>query len=129
LFVPSLRGGGAERVAVEMSNRLAMSGLRVDLLLVNREGPYDAELCAEVNIVDFGKGRAASCVLPLSRYLRKHRPEVLLSFLNHVNILAIIAKRLSQQPCAVSGWRPQQTATHPDRPLLSDGGRHHRRFQ
>ncbi|MCC5977800.1 MAG: glycosyltransferase [Salinarimonas sp.] len=96
ILVPSLRGGGAERVAVELANRLAVAGLRVDLLLVNYEGPYANELRPEVNVVDFGKDRAARCVLPLARYLREHRPATLLSFLNHVNILAIIAKKLAR---------------------------------
>lgn len=96
IFVPSLRGGGAERVAVDLANRLAIAGLRVDLLLVNREGPYEAELRAEVNVIDFGKSRAALCMLPLVRYLRRSGPEALLTFLNHVNIIAIIAKTLSR---------------------------------
>jgi len=96
VLVPSLRGGGAERVAVDLSNRFAMSGMRVDLLLVKHEGPYAGALRQEVNVVDFDKARAARCLLPLSRYLRAERPQVMLSFLNHINILAIIARKLSR---------------------------------
>jgi len=96
VLVPSLRGGGAERVAVDLSNHFAMCGARVDLLLVRNEGPYAGALRKEVNIVDFDKDRATRCLLPLRRYLRAERPQVMLSFLNHINILAVIAKRLSR---------------------------------
>jgi len=40
LFLPSLRGGGAERVMVNLVRGFAERGLRVDLVLAKAEGPY-----------------------------------------------------------------------------------------
>jgi hypothetical protein len=54
LFLPSLDGGGAERVFVQLANEFAAIGLRVDLLLAAARGPYLREVSPMVRIVDFG---------------------------------------------------------------------------
>ena len=43
LFVPSLRGGGAERMMLNLAGEFAERGLNVDLILAKAEGPYLAE--------------------------------------------------------------------------------------
>ncbi len=40
IFLPSLRGGGAERMMVNLSKGFAKCGLKVDLVLTKAEGPY-----------------------------------------------------------------------------------------
>lgn len=92
IYLPSLRGGGAERVMVTLANAFAAKGHRVDLVLVKAEGPYMAEVSAAVNIVDLGCQRVLSSFWPLVRYLRRARPASLLSALYHANLLAILAR-------------------------------------
>ena len=91
LFVPSLVGGGAERMMVNLADGFAMRGLRVDLVLVKAAGPYLAEVPKSVRIVELGSGRMATSLPALVRYLREARPAALLSTLNHANVLAVIA--------------------------------------
>lgn len=91
LYVPSLRGGGAERVMVNLANGLAARGHRVDLVLTKAEGPFLDEVAEGVRLVDLNKGRVLASLLPLVGYLRRERPDAMLSALNHANIVAILA--------------------------------------
>ena len=98
LFLPSLRGGGAERVAVKLIKGLLEEGVRVDLVLARAEGPYLAELPKGdgFRLFDLKVPRVLYALPGLSRYLRRERPAALLSFMNHANIVAIWAKKWSR---------------------------------
>ncbi len=98
LFLPSLRGGGAERVAVKLVKGLLEEGLNVDLVLAKAEGPYLAELPKHdgFRLFDLKSSRVLYALPKLSMYLRRERPLALLSFMNHANIIAIWAKVLSK---------------------------------
>lgn len=95
LFLPSLLGGGAERVMVNLANGFVKQGLAVDLLLAKAEGPYQEQVLPEVRLVDLGASRVIACLPQLVRYLRQERPSVLLSALDHANVLALWARRLA----------------------------------
>jgi glycosyltransferase involved in cell wall biosynthesis len=91
MFLPSLDGGGAERVFVQLANEFATMGLRVQLLLAAVRGPYLDEVAGPVRIVDLG-GRGVLQSLPkLVRHIRSVRPNVVLSALDHSNIVSILA--------------------------------------
>ncbi len=95
-FSPSLRGGGAERVIVNLVQGLAGRGLPVDVVLASAEGPYLAELPPTVRVVDLHSRRVLPCVLPLARYLRRERPRVLVSSMSHANVVALWAGALAR---------------------------------
>ncbi|WBX84779.1 glycosyltransferase [Sphingosinicella microcystinivorans] len=95
IFLPSLEGGGAERVMVTLANGFAARGHRVDLVLTKAEGPYRSEVSAHVNVIDLNRSRMLTSLLPLIRYLSRERPHVMLSALNHANIVAILARKLA----------------------------------
>lgn len=96
IFVPSLRGGGAERVMVTLANSFVERGLKVDLVLANAEGPYLSEVSPNVNIVNLGSHRVLASLPGLVRYLRKVRPESMLSALSHANVIAVLARMLAR---------------------------------
>jgi glycosyltransferase involved in cell wall biosynthesis len=91
LFLPSLDGGGAERVFVQLANEFVALGLRVQLLLAAARGPYLHEVAQGVQIVDLGARGVLRSLPKLVRRLRSERPNVLLSALDHSNIVAILA--------------------------------------
>lgn len=95
IFVPSLCGGGAERIMVILANGFTARGHRVDLVLTRAEGPYLSEVSDAVRIVNLNKGRVMASLLPLVRYLRRERPDAMLSALNHANIVAILARKMA----------------------------------
>jgi glycosyltransferase involved in cell wall biosynthesis len=96
-FIPDLRGAGAERAVCNLLIELAKRDPRpaLDLVLVSATGVYLKEIPAAVRIIDLGKGRAITSILPLVRYLRENRPSFLIANLSHLNITASIANRLA----------------------------------
>jgi len=95
LFVPSLRGGGAEKAMVNLARGFAERGLKVDLVLAKAEGPYLSQVPLEVRVVDLGARRVLYSLGSLMRYLRWEQPQAMLSALTHANIVAIWAKLLA----------------------------------
>lgn len=83
---------------VTLANGFAARGHRVDLVLARAEGPYLPEVASAVRVVDLDKGRVLASFLPLARYLRRERPDAMLSALNHANIIAILARKLARVP-------------------------------
>lgn len=95
LFIPSLHGGGAERVMVSLANGLAAQGVDVDLVLARKAGVYLADVSADVRIVDLNARRTLQTVWPLARYLRRARPATLMSAMNYVNVIAVWARQIA----------------------------------
>ena len=96
VFLPSLDGGGAQRVVLTLVNGMAERGLAVDLVLARAEGPFLNQLRAEVRLIDLQAGHVARSLPGLTRYLRRERPRALLSSLNYVNIIALVAGALAR---------------------------------
>ena len=90
-FIPNLEGGGAERAFVELANQFVDLGVRVDLVLVRAKGPYLSEVRPEVRLVDLQGSRTTLAVLKLCRYLRRNRPDAIISGLDTANMASMIA--------------------------------------
>lgn len=95
LFLPSLAGGGAERVAVNLIEGLEPAGHTVDVVAVSAFGEYVNQIPPTVRIVDLRAKRALTSFLPLTRYLRASKPDMLISSLGHTNLVALAALRAS----------------------------------
>lgn len=101
IYVPSLRGGGAERVMVTVANGFAQRGYGVDLVLARAEGPYLKDVTDNVRLVDLKSSRVLTSLPGLVRYLRQERPHALLSAMRHANVVAITARTLARVPTRV----------------------------
>lgn len=102
LFLPTLAAGGAERVFVNLANGLAHAGFDVTLLVgVFGEYAYRSQLEASIRVHELGKRHMRHCVLPLAQFLRRERPAVLFSALEHGNIAAVLAKEIARTPVRV----------------------------
>ena len=104
LFVPSLRGGGAERVTVELANWLSDNGIVVDLIVCEAVGSYLNEVSSQVRLLNIGEQHVRRAIPYLIRYLRTNRPDTILSVQSHANITMIISRFLSltKTPVVVS---------------------------
>jgi len=101
IFLPSLNGGGAERVMVTLANAIAARGYTVDLVLASAQGPYLKDVAPDVRIVDLKAGRVIKALLPLMHYLRKSQPVALLSAMGHANVVVLLANLLAAAPTKV----------------------------
>ena len=95
LVVPSLAGGGAERVMVNLAGSFCQIGHQVDLVVASLKQRSFLHVPSTVRVVDLNAKRTAFAVFPLVAYLRRERPKALLSTLGHANIVALIARRLA----------------------------------
>jgi glycosyltransferase involved in cell wall biosynthesis len=95
LFMPSLAGGGAERVMLTLGRAFVSRGLRVDLLVLQAEGELLDDLPSGLKLVSLGVSKPRSSVWPLRGYLRRRRPSVLLSTLSQMNWAGCLAVRLA----------------------------------
>jgi glycosyltransferase involved in cell wall biosynthesis len=96
IFLPSLNGGGAERVMVTLANAIAGRGYPVDLVLATAEGPYRNDVSSGVRVVDLQAGRVIKALLPLAHYLRRERPVAMLAAQTHANTVALLARILAR---------------------------------
>jgi glycosyltransferase involved in cell wall biosynthesis len=98
IFIPDMRGGGAQRVAMNLCRGISERGHLVDLVLAEATGPYLAEIPESVHLVDLRARRILLSLPALVRYLREEKPAALLSFLHYANIVALWARRLARCP-------------------------------
>lgn len=119
MFLPSLDGGGAERVFVDLANEFGALGLRSDLVLASSSGPYLDDVTPLVRVVDLHAPRVLRALPGLVRYLRAERPQVLISGLDHSNVVAVLAAFLAGvgTRCIVS-VRSVPAAVHREVPSL-----------
>jgi glycosyltransferase involved in cell wall biosynthesis len=96
IYIPSLRGGGAERVMVMLANAFISYGYSVDLVLCEAEGSYIKDVSVEVTIIDLGSQRVTTSLPGLIRYLRRAKPSALLSAMVHANIIAVLATYMAR---------------------------------
>ncbi len=92
LFFSNLRGGGIQRVMLNLAEGFLDAGLRVDLVIVQAEGELLPEVPARARLVDFQKRRALFALPNLITYLKNEKPISLLASQPHLNVLAILAR-------------------------------------
>ena len=96
VFFPSMADGGAERITLNLIRYIAKHyEYTIDLVLVNATGPFISQVPETVNIVDLAAKRTLSSVTGLIRYLRKNKPDVLLSGMDYVNVVALVAAKIA----------------------------------
>lgn len=92
IFVPSMEGGGAERVMMALANGISARGYQMDLVLASAQGPYLKSISPKVRIVDLQSQRVSQSLPRLRRYLRTEKPAAMLSAMNHANVIAVLAR-------------------------------------
>ena len=96
IFIPTLRGGGVQRMMLNLANNFIERGFEVDLLVSKAEGPYVSQIPSQVRMIDFQSARLIGSLPRLISYLKRYQPLVLFSAMNSPNLLAIWAGQLSR---------------------------------
>ncbi len=109
LFMSGLAVGGVQRSMLSLAHGLAARGHRVDLIVPKADGFFRSEVSPLVHLVDiehwwmrlpligwWKRTRALVSPPALADYLRREKPDVLLSASHYVNLAAIWGRRLAR---------------------------------
>ena len=115
LFIPALNSGGAERVMVTISNYLSKRGHTVEILTLNYDYSFyqidDSVIVRGMNLSIKNKGIKRKFEILYKELYRRHkfikevndfRPDVVLSFLNTTNFIALSSIKRIHCPLIVS---------------------------
>lgn len=111
-YVHSLEGGGAERVLVNLANQLAEGGVRTDIVLVSRSGPYLPLVGDKVRIVDLQGSSSLGSIKQLASYLREHQPDALVACMENACISSAFAAMLARTKAKVFMWEHITPSAH-----------------
>ena len=96
VYMQDLAGGGSERANLSLILEWRAAGHEVTLLLHTKHGELLEFVPPDLPVIGFETGRALADVPPLARYLRRARPDILLTSLDHNNIVGLMAKVLAR---------------------------------
>jgi glycosyltransferase involved in cell wall biosynthesis len=91
-IVPSMRGGGAERVMITLLNHLDRSRFDPILALVKKEGSLLDKLPSDLPIIDLNARNARYAIIKIIRLAWSIKPDVVFSTLGYLNLLIALIK-------------------------------------
>lgn len=96
VFIPSLAGGGAERVAVTLANEFAQLGHETHLVVgTTLPSKYQDEVHELVNVHLIGASRVLFAIPKLATFVRKVQPEAIISIMAYASVAMKLAVVLS----------------------------------
>jgi glycosyltransferase involved in cell wall biosynthesis len=95
IYLHDLAGGGVERQSLIIAEEFRRQGADVTLVLHRLRGQLLAEVPAGLRIVDLQSTRTLLDIPRLARFLRREKPDILLSNVDLNNIAALLAKAVS----------------------------------
>src|SRR5437899_3181603 len=101
IFLPSLRLGGTEKMTVNLVQSFVEKGVEVELILANAVGPLLSLIPSPAKVTNLRHNSVLRAIPALTRYLSQSHIPVLLSLMDHANVAALAAKRLSCTPTKV----------------------------
>lgn len=96
LLLPDFRGGGAERVMVDLAREFAHRGYTVEFVLMQATGDFLLEIEKDFAIVDLNLPRARSVAPALAKYLWQRRPDALIAAMWPLTVIAPLAARMAK---------------------------------
>ena len=85
--IPSLAGGGAERVAVQVLNALNAERWDRSMYLFEGGGPYVADVSPSIRLEVSAASSRLARWRALRRFVRRARPDVIVAFLSYLSVL------------------------------------------
>lgn len=96
IYLPDLSGGGAERLHVNLTPHFLALGYEVTFLVNRAQGPLIDLLPDACRIAILPAQRQAATIPGLVTYLQTNRPDLLITNMEHMSIMALLARRLAR---------------------------------
>ena len=96
MYLPDFSTGGAERLNINLAPELARWGFDVTFVVHKIQGGLVPAIPPGTRVVSLEAKRTLGALLPLIRFLRREKPDVLLSSLGPNNIIALWAAALAR---------------------------------
>jgi glycosyltransferase involved in cell wall biosynthesis len=101
-LIPSFRGGGAERVVLNIVNNLDKNKFDVGLVTISGEGEYKELLSPKVKHFDLKEKRARKAIFKLRKLLKKEKPNIIIANVVQVSIVSYLSSLfLKNKPVVV----------------------------
>jgi len=94
-FISTLEGGGAERNIINIINNLDRGKYTISLVLGRARGIFMNQIPEDVSVIDLNTSYSLVLFFKLIKYFRKERPDIFISSFPHVNIISIVARKIS----------------------------------
>lgn len=101
ILLPDLRGGGAERVKLDLAHAFAAKGVAVEFVLLKAQGELLDEVEKHFVIHDLGCDRMRNVPRSLAQYLKLERPDVLVAAMWPLTVLAPFALAMARVKCRI----------------------------
>ena len=95
IILENLAGGGAERNLTILMNHLAEADWGIDLVLVKKEGKFLENLSPKIKVHGLHARNLIFSLLPLIKYIKRNQPPIVISSLDLMNLITIIAVRIA----------------------------------
>lgn len=116
-LLPDLRGGGTERLTVDLACGFRQRGFEVDLVLLSKQGEFLDQAPAGSRIIDLSAPRLRHALLPLRRYVVAERPAALVAAMWPLTSIAVLATAgLRKSPRILVSDHCPLTKQYADRP-------------
>jgi len=94
IVVDTLDLGGAEVSATKICNEAANNNYTVELIVIRNKGVLEKTISNNVKIVHLNKKKVSHAFFYLINYLKNNNVDLIISYLNHVNLLVLISTYL-----------------------------------
>jgi len=95
IFLPDLRGGGAERLHILLAQEFTTRGYLVDFVLMETKGDLLNELNDNIGIIDLKAQRIRGALFPFKKYLNKKNPDAIIVPMWPLTIIGVLAHRMA----------------------------------
>lgn len=95
ILLSDLRGGGAERVCLDLAYEFKKRGFDVEIVLLNEQGSFLEEAKNNFTVIDLCVSRVRAAPIDLYKYLHNNKPDVLLIAMWPLTAIGSIVSRLA----------------------------------
>ena len=99
ILLPDLRGGGAERVMLDLAAEFSRLGHVVEFILMQAEGDFLPTAKRDFQVVDLVAPRSRGVPTALVHYLQEHKPDAVIANMWPLTSAAVIGRTLSRHQC------------------------------